>query len=320
VAVLADGGVLVTGSSVGGTFGPGEGGETTVSTAGKGDIFLARLDAAGNLLWARTAGGANEDGAIAVSALSDGSAVVTGMFRETATFGAGEPGETVVTAVLGGDVFVAKYDSSGSLLWVRTALAVAQNDRGTAIVATTEGGALVTGLVAGTVTFSPGHPDEMVLETLGGNAFVARYGPAGDIEWITLARGDPSAWGEGIAMLPDGGCVVAGGFVESATFGRGEPGETILESPSDQGDAFVARFDVDGSFVWADRAGSATWNPPWAVANDVGTLSDGSPIVTGAFDVDVTFFEGQPYEVVLGQPDAIGSDIFVARFPADGPP
>ncbi len=66
-------------------------------------------DATGDLAWAKSAGGADTDEGYDISAFPDGSAIVTGYFQDTATFGAGEPNETVLASMGGYGIFVAKY-------------------------------------------------------------------------------------------------------------------------------------------------------------------------------------------------------------------
>lgn len=57
---------------------------------------MARYDRDGALVWARSAGGLGEDIATTVAALGEGSVLVAGSFTADATFGAGEPRETLL--------------------------------------------------------------------------------------------------------------------------------------------------------------------------------------------------------------------------------
>ncbi|MBI3656974.1 MAG: SBBP repeat-containing protein [Acidobacteria bacterium] len=60
---------------------------TLTCSSGREDIFLAKYDAAGNVLWARRAGGSDDDLANGVAVDGSGNAYVTGFFDGTATFG-----------------------------------------------------------------------------------------------------------------------------------------------------------------------------------------------------------------------------------------
>src|SRR5262249_22259351 len=84
---------------------------------------------------------------------------------------------------------------------------------------------------------SAGHED----------VFVARFRPDGTLAWVKRAGGTGSDPALGIAATPGGSCWVTGSFEGTAIFGPGEAGERVLDS-SGLGDAFVARYNADGSF------------------------------------------------------------------------
>jgi hypothetical protein len=54
------------------------------------DVFVAKYDRDGTLLWATSAGGAAGDGGHDIAIDHPGDIHVTGVFSDTATFGAGE--------------------------------------------------------------------------------------------------------------------------------------------------------------------------------------------------------------------------------------
>lgn len=66
-----------------------------------------------NFVWANRAGGIGSDGCRGLAVDRNGNSYVTGWFSGTATFGG-----TVINAVGTTDIYVAKYNSSGNVLWV----------------------------------------------------------------------------------------------------------------------------------------------------------------------------------------------------------
>jgi hypothetical protein len=108
-----------------------------------GTIFVARLDPHGTCQWAQQAGGPYFDysNAIAVDAL--GNCCITGQFNGPADFS----GATLD----GSGVFVAKYDQSGGLIWLKTAQGPSTSGSGIAIAKS--GSIYVTGSVQGTAVF-----------------------------------------------------------------------------------------------------------------------------------------------------------------------
>src|SRR5262245_61841127 len=83
-------------------------------------IFAVESVQAQSLDWARRAGGTGFDFGEAVGVDSFGNSYVAGTFTSQATFGSGG-GNTVLTSVGGKDMFLAKYDVNGNLLWARGA-------------------------------------------------------------------------------------------------------------------------------------------------------------------------------------------------------
>jgi hypothetical protein len=79
-------------------------GSTTLTSAGSNDVFTAKMNADGSWAWATKAGGSGYDYGEGISALPDGSSIVTGRFSGIATFG-----NTTLTSAGGSDVFTARY-------------------------------------------------------------------------------------------------------------------------------------------------------------------------------------------------------------------
>ena len=73
------------------------------------------------LVWARQAGGTINDEGFGIAVDGSGNSYVTGLFEATATFGPGEANETTLTSADGDNVFVAKYDGPGELVWAKRA-------------------------------------------------------------------------------------------------------------------------------------------------------------------------------------------------------
>jgi hypothetical protein len=176
ISMLSDDSIVVCGKfSHTATFGPGEGNETVLSSAGNPDIFIARYNPDGTLHWARRAGGTVIDDGRAISMLSDDSIAVSGSFQNAATFGPGEDNETVLSSAGSSDIFVARYNPDGTLHWARRAGGT-DWDVGYAISVISDDSIVVSGLFKGTVTFGSGEGNETVLSSArGSDIFIARY-------------------------------------------------------------------------------------------------------------------------------------------------
>jgi hypothetical protein len=270
------------------------------------DIFVARFNPDGKLSSAKHTGVSCTCG-YGITTLSDNSTVVTGMFQGETTFCPGEPHKTILTSAGSSDIFVSRYNPDGTPSWAKHA-GGSGYDRGWGITSLSDNSTVVIGNFSETATFGPGEPNETILTSAGANdIFVARFNPDGSLAWAKQAGGSGSNKGYGITTLSDNSTVVTGEFRDSATFGPGEPNETILTS-SGYEDIFVARFNPDGSLAWAKRAGGSGHD----CGHGITVLSDNSTVVTGYFQGAATFGPDEKKHTVLTS--AGFEDIFIARF------
>lgn len=135
VAATADGGAVVVGHFLGSAvFGAGEAGQTTLTSAGQQDAFVAWYGADGALARARRAGGASRDRAGAVATTATGAAVVFGVVDGSApggaVFGPGEPGQTTVTSIASTSFLAAYAGATERASIVAPAPIVAECDDG----------------------------------------------------------------------------------------------------------------------------------------------------------------------------------------------
>jgi hypothetical protein len=297
IAADAAGNGLVAGTFFGAAaFGAGAS-QTTLTSAGFSDLFVARYDPDGLLLWARRAGGTSYESASGIAADASGSSYVTGRFAGAATFGPGEANETTLT---GSGVYLARFGAGGSLLWAR-AISGALNAGGIAVDAA--GNGTVTGSFVDPADFGG-----TILTSAGRNdIFVARYAPDGLLLWARRDGGADEDFAPGVAVDAAGNATVAGFFRGAATFGAGEAAETTIASAGDF-DAFVADYDPDGALLGARRAGGAGFDSASGVAVDAA----GHSAVTGAFGGVATFDAGDAGLATLTS--AGESDVFVARY------
>ncbi|MBI3248435.1 MAG: SBBP repeat-containing protein [Deltaproteobacteria bacterium] len=321
IAVDGSGNSYVTGRFQGtSVFGPGEAGQTSLVSGGLVDIFVAKYDSDGLLVWVKQAGGEGTNEGRALTVDSSGNSYVTGFFQNTATFGAGEGNETTLVAQGGNaDIFVAKYDSSGLLQWVK------QAGSGNGVVgvgSSTEQGlgigidasnVYVTGFFQSTnAVFGPGEAGEVTLSVPGGGReiFLAKFSASdGTFAWVKNAGGVGTDEGHAIAVDSSGNSYITGVFALTATFDAA----TVTSAAS--GDVFVAKYNTSGTLVWVKRAGGGSDDEGNGIAID----GSGKSYVTGRFTgTNVTFGPGEGNQTLLSAGHGNDIDIFVAGYNADG--
>ena len=327
VAVLEDGTVLVAGRfSCDAVFGEGGASEATLSAPcpedphhrRDTDLFLARYDEAGDLIWARTASGPLYESVRGLAGLPGGASLLAGNFDTSLTLGDREPGEVTLASVGTKQAFVARYEEQGGLDW-----AFAVDGSGStsmhALSAFHDGAFVLAGVFQNSAIFGEGQPGQTALDAGESTSFfLARYDSEGMLSWATrIATGDFDNRPTDVHALADGTTLLAGMISGEAIFDPGGPGETIL-APGSRNYA-LARYGADGGLMWARLVGGSQAHMN---TMKVTGLADGSVAVVGDFTGEVIFGAGEPNEtrlatVMVSDTDD-DHDIFVARYSADG--
>jgi len=102
-------------------------GSTTLVNFGMEDVFLAKFNSSGNILWAKNAGGNGSDGGACVVTDNAGNVYLSGTFISTSF--------SIDTFLLPNsgcvDIFLAKYDTTGNVIWVKGAGGTGEDRTGT---------------------------------------------------------------------------------------------------------------------------------------------------------------------------------------------
>ncbi len=286
--------VYVTGTFSGTTMTIGTVSLTNVGQSGTTDVYLAKYDSVGNLIWAKSAGGPFVDVASDVAVDDAGNVLITGHFSGSVNFGS----DTLVSSG-SVDLFIVKYDPAGNVMWAKKAGGTGGNTWGRAIVADTVGNIYLTGHF-NSPSIEVG-PD--MLNNPG--VFVAKYDPSGNVLWTNNAVGNALDISNDIAVDGSGNVYCAGTFVYSISFGA-----VNLQSQGSD-DAFIVKFDNMGSAVWAQRAGGVEDDQCNGLALD----NTGNLYVIGRYASSQMFFGGY----VLPNSGAPNTgDVFVAKFTSAG--
>jgi hypothetical protein len=155
-------------------------GSFTLARSGNYDGFAAKLDAGGNVLWARSFGGLGVSAAAAGIAVDmQGYAYVVGVFSD------GSLTNPPLTRIGTADIFVAKLDPSGAIVWARNFGGANAYASSHGIAVDAMGNVLLGGEASGDLSVPPlagmGHNDAILIKLDGaGNTLWARHFGAND--------------------------------------------------------------------------------------------------------------------------------------------
>ncbi|CAN5286548.1 hypothetical protein BH09BAC5_BH09BAC5_00320 [soil metagenome] len=198
------------------------------------DIYLAKTDSTGNILWTKTYGANGDEVDCFVQQTSDNGFIIT---ARSNSFGAGSA-----------DVYLIKTNSVGDLEWSKT-IGGSNWEEGHAVLQTADGGYIHCGF---TKSFGAGGDDYYVIknDANGNLLWTKTYGGSGD---------EPAHF---IQQTLDGGFIVGGA---TTSFGNGG------------WDYYLVKIDSAGNQQWSKTYGGAGDDQGWSVQQ----TSDGGYIIGG---------------------------------------
>jgi hypothetical protein len=203
-------------------FDPGAG-TFSLTSAGSYDIFVQKLDASGNFVWAKSVGGAGWDESYSIGLNASGNLYITGSFEGTADF---DPGAGISNLTSAGmaDIFVLKLDANGNFIWAKS-FGGTGFDNGYSISIDAVGNAYTTGFFAGTADFDPGAGTFNLTSAGGNDVFVQKLDASGNFIWARSFGGTGADEARAISTVANSTTTTVTGNGLSAT-GTNNPGNT----------------------------------------------------------------------------------------------
>jgi hypothetical protein len=212
----------------------------SLTCIGDNNIFLAKYDFSGNLIWATSAGYYYSDKGLGVTTDNSGNVYICGFFTDTTKFNG-----TVIPGYGGKDIYVAKYDANGNFQWMRKAGGPGR-DEAKAVKCDAAGNVYICGMYSNSATF------ESQTFTCTPNyfeAFLAKYDPNGNLQWVRKGGGDFDDVAWGMTIDNQNRIYITGEFIGYGVFG------SFAVTSAGAADVFVGCYDGNGTEQWLTRGG-----------------------------------------------------------------
>lgn len=195
-------------------------------------------------------------------------------------------------------IFITTTVNSQTVIWAKKGISPGF-DNGNAIVTDDSGNVYVTGQIEFTSVF-----DNFTLSSYGQHdIMVAKYDAAGVLKWIRKAGGLEGDIGLGIGIDSRHNVYVTGEIEGVARFSS-----SITLTSSGNNDGFIAKYDVNGSVLWAKRFGNSSSSDK---GRAIAVSPSGNCYITGNFSSSVSFGS-----ITLNSNG--GKDIFVVKYDTNG--
>ena len=308
IAVDAEGNVYTTGGFQGtADFDPGTG-TVNLITTGDADIFISKIDASGNFVWAKAIGGTSRDQAYSIAVDGSGNVYTAGSFQGTVDF---DPGAGIFPLISSGgnDIFISKLDANGNFVWAKS-MGGTGREVGYFLALDAVGNVYTTGEYTDTVDFDPGSGTFTLTSEGISDIFVSKLDANGNFAWAKSMGGlNEFTVSYCIALDEAGNVYTTGKFKGTGDFDPGA-GVFTLTSAGDN-DIFISKLDINGNFVWAKAIGGALAD----LSNSLAVDAAGNVYTTGVFRGTSDF---DPGASVFNLTAAGDGGIFLSKLDANG--
>ncbi|HET6991335.1 MAG TPA: SBBP repeat-containing protein, partial [Bacteroidia bacterium] len=281
VATDASGNVYTIGLfTVIGDFDPGPA-TLNFTSAGGEDIFLTKLSASGNLLWAEQFGGTSDDEGTSVSIDGSGNVYIAGTFSNVVDFDPG-PGVYNLTSAGAYDIFVAKLDAAGNFVWAKD-LGGASYDFVLSLALDSSDNVYTTGVFENTADFDPGAATFNMTSicTAGGDMYISKLDSSGNFVYAKDIGGNQPGRAYSITTDGSGNVYTSGYFQGTVDF---DPGAGVFNlTPTGLHDLFILKLDSAGNFAWVKSIGGSLNDAAYYVKTD----ASGNIYSSGSFQLTV---------------------------------
>lgn len=311
-ALDVDGNIYSTGYYGGAVdFDPGAGSFFLTST-GNLDIFISKLDANGNFIWASSFGGTSNDNGFSIAIDEYNHIYTSGLFQGTVDF---DPtaGTYNLSSAGDNDVFILKMDLDGNLLWAKS-FGGTSYDYMHSLAIDELGNVYTTGYFDGTSDFDPGAGTFNITSVGEEDVFIQKMDANGNFVWAKSFGGVLKDRGNSIAIDHLGNIFIKGSFEGTVDFDCGTGIHNITAIGSI--DTFIEKMDTNGNFLWA-KTFAKSFGSTLVDGSNIGLVIDalGNTYITDYFEGTVDF---DPGNGIFNITSSANTDIYIHKMDNNG--
>jgi hypothetical protein len=225
--------------------------------------------------WKAQIGTSGRDYCYSVAVDAHGNAYISG--RTTGNLGGPNAGDS--------DVFLSKFNSDGNEIWT-TQIGTSAYDQSSSVAIDASSNAYITGFTFGDLD-GPNAGER--------DAFLSKFDSGGNEIWTTQIGTSLLDHGYSVAVDAPGNAYITG--VTRGNLGGFDPGSA---------DAFLGKFDSNGSEIWMTQIGSGAYDHSYSVAID----ASGNAYISGTTQYNLGGPSAGKYDAFLSKFDSGGNEIW----------
>jgi hypothetical protein len=280
VKKTGDGGYIVAGFTQSNDF------DITSKTNDSFDFLISKYSLENTLEWQKTFGGSEDDRAADILETLDGGFAILGYSKSSDI--------DVSTNAGAQDFWLLKISSKGNLLWEKI-FGFSGADYGTALLATKDGGFLLTGVLDVSSSGGQGNAKSTAINHAGGDYWAIKTDGSGNLEWSRFFGGSFTEIPLGIVETPNHNFIIAG---------SSDSNDFNISNNKGTYDFWIVKITSAGDLLLEKSFGGSGIDEARAITS----TSDGNFIMVGdtrSSDIDVATNNG-------------AADVWIVKFSTEG--
>ena len=230
-------------------FDPGPG-QVKISSNGAYDLFVLKLDSAGDYQWVNTMGGVKDDIGHGITLDSIGNCYLTGTIRDSVDIDPGTTVNKIYTNNGSYDAFVQKLDTAGNMIFFKKVGGNSQTIA-KAIELDNSNNILFTGYFKSSGDFDPGAGTATLSSNGNNDIFVTKLDNSGNYIWAkSFGAGSNSNDRSNDLSFDDDNNVYITGYYKGIVDFDPDANATHMDTTNGDMDVFIEKLDSNGNFVW----------------------------------------------------------------------
>ncbi|HNR19176.1 MAG TPA: SBBP repeat-containing protein [Bacteroidia bacterium] len=283
-------------------------GLTHITSSGLGDVFVSKLDSAGNILWVKSIGGTQSDEVYSTTMDSNSNVLILGRFISVCDF---NPDSMVTNNLLSfgqADVFVCKWDTAGNFVWVKQ-LGGSNYEAGLDIITDAVNDIYIIGSFLDTIDVDPSTLVYSLYSKGNYDVYIAKLDNNGNLIWAKSWGGSGIDFGFSLDNDGVGNIYTTGGFSDTVDFDSGSGIPPLIASSNRS--TFISKINSSGNLLWVKQLESSSVSTGIKIS-----LDDNENIyITGVFSDTCDF---NPSNQVFNLIAVDGNDGFIVKWSQTG--
>ena len=253
VKATLDGGYITAG------FAQSNDGDITTKTDTSFDFLVSKFSLENALEWQKTYGGSQDDKASAVIQTLDGGFLVLGYSKSS---------DLEVSENAGSkDFWLLRLSNRGKIIWEKS-FGFLGADYGTSLVATSDGGYLIAGVLDVSASNGQGNSKSATIKHAGGDYWAVKTDSSGNLKWSRFFGGSFTEVPLGIVETTDNNFVIAG---------SSDSNDFNISNSNGSYDFWITKIASDGNLIWEKSFGGSEIDEARAIT----ATNDGNFIIVG---------------------------------------